>query len=124
MPVMQRNNSIVSSASTVSKQTNVTRCLVQHPDASKTRKIVHVDKTVNPSNRRLKAGDDCTLKGDGRNHVLMKILYCGMLFVYIFRDLLHLYEYLFKYVGNFETCQHQLDVISESEAMNDGNDLH
>ena len=103
MPVMQRSNSIVSSASIVSKQTNVTHCLVQHPDASKTRKIVHVDKIVNPSNRRLKAGDDCTLKGDGGNHMRVKILDCGMLFVYIFRDLLHLYEYLFKYVGDFET---------------------
>ncbi|CAF1332771.1 unnamed protein product [Rotaria sordida] len=95
MPVIQRNNSAVSSASTVSRHTNVTHCIVQHPDNEKTRKIVHVNKILNPSNRRLKAGDDCTLKGEGRNHTRVKILFCG----------------------DLETCEHQLDIIDSTSAI-------
>ncbi|CAF1483657.1 unnamed protein product, partial [Rotaria sordida] len=94
MPVIQRNNSAVSSASTVSRHTNVTHCIVQHPDNEKTRKIVHMNKIVNPSNRRLKVGDDCTLKGEGRNHTRVKILFCG----------------------DLDTCQHQLDIIAINSA--------
>ncbi|CAF1293920.1 unnamed protein product [Rotaria sordida] len=95
MPVIQRNNSAVSSASTVSRHTNVTHCIVQHPDNEKTRKIVHMNKIVNPSNRRLKVGDDCTLKGEGRNHTRVKILFCG----------------------DLDTCQHQLDIIDSTSAI-------
>ncbi|CAF1150705.1 unnamed protein product [Rotaria sp. Silwood1] len=97
MPAIQRNDSTVSSASTVWGHTNVTHFIVQHSDNAKIRKIVHMNKILNPSNRRLKVGDDCTLKGDGRNHTRVKILFC-------------------------DTCQHQLDIIGESE-INDGTDL-
>ncbi|CAF5108297.1 unnamed protein product, partial [Rotaria sp. Silwood1] len=92
MPAIQRNDSTVSSASTVWGHTNVTHFIVQHSDNAKIRKIVHMNKILNPSNRRLKVGDDCTLKGDGRNHTRVKILFC-------------------------DTCQHQLDIIDSTSAI-------
>ncbi|CAF3318328.1 unnamed protein product [Rotaria sp. Silwood2] len=94
MPTIQRNDSAVSSASTVFRHTNVAHFIVQCSDNEKIRKIVHMNKIVNPSNRRLKVGDDCTLKGEGRNHTRVKILFC-------------------------DTCQHQLDIIGESEINGD-----
>ncbi|CAF4941425.1 unnamed protein product [Rotaria sp. Silwood1] len=92
MPAIQRNDSTVSSASTVWGHTNVTHFIVQHSDNAKIRKIVHMNKILNPSNRRLKVGDDCTLKGDGRNHTRVKVLFC-------------------------DTCQHQLDIIDSTSAI-------
>lgn len=79
MSSIQRYNSILSSGSTVSKQAKITHFIVQFLNNEKTRKIINIEKILNPSNRRLKSGDDCTVKGDGRHHNRAKILFCGIL---------------------------------------------
>ena len=79
MSSIQRNNSTVSSVLAISKYARITHFIVQYPNVEKTRKIVSMDKILNPSNRRLRAGDDCTLKGEGRNHSRVKILFCSKL---------------------------------------------
>ena len=84
MPVIQRNSSVISSASTVSKHSNITHYIVQYRDNENNRKIVPLKNILNPSNRRLKAGDDCTVKGEGRNHQRVKILFCGKFFIHVF----------------------------------------
>lgn len=116
MPVIQRNNSAVSSASTVSKNSNVTHCLVQHQDNEKAKTIVHLNQILNPSNRRLKVGDGCTVKGEGRSHQRVKILFYGRFVVSVFLATAFCF---YDILGDFETCQHQLDVIGESE-IHDG----
>ncbi|CAF3941496.1 unnamed protein product [Rotaria magnacalcarata] len=58
--------------------------------------IVRLNQILNPSNRRLKVGDDGTLKGEGRHHVRVKIL-C---------------------LSDLETCQHQMDIIEETRINN------
>ena len=70
----ERRISVSSTASTSSK---LTHCIVRFNDDEKIRKIVRVEQILNPSNRRLKAGDECTLKGEGRNYVRAKILFTG-----------------------------------------------
>ena len=84
MSSIHRNNSTVSSILSISKYARITYFIVQCPNVEKTRKIVSMDKILNPSNRRLRAGDDCTLKGEGRNHSRVKILFCSKLIHQIF----------------------------------------
>lgn len=54
-----------------------THCLVEYDDFDQTKKVVEKENILNPSNRRLKAGEKCTLKSEGRNHIRVKILFCG-----------------------------------------------
>ena len=79
MTSLRRNNTANSFVSTTAKTSKFTHCVVQYQDFDETKKIVEKDKILNPSNRRLKAGDDCTIKNEGRNHIRAKILFCGML---------------------------------------------
>ncbi|CAF3942074.1 unnamed protein product [Rotaria magnacalcarata] len=79
MYTIERHDSAVSTISNISKS-----------------EIVRLNQILNPSNRRLKVGDDGTLKGEGRHHVRVKIL-C---------------------LSDLETCQHQMDIIEETRINN------
>ena len=74
MSSIQRYDSTASNVSNASKSVKVTHCIIQHSNADKNKEIVSLDKILNPSNRRLKMGDDGTLKGEGRHHARVKIL--------------------------------------------------
>ncbi|CAF3544472.1 unnamed protein product [Rotaria socialis] len=96
MPSIERIDSTASSISTLSKHAKASHCIVQYRDFDKTRKIINIDKILNPSNRRFKAGDDCTLKSEGRHHTRVKILF----------------------MSDLESCQHQMCIIGDTEVEN------
>lgn len=61
-----------------SKQSKATHCIVQYNDTNQTRKVLDVDQIQNPAEKRLKIGDDWSVKGEGgRHHSRVKILYLG-----------------------------------------------
>ncbi|CAF2081436.1 unnamed protein product [Rotaria magnacalcarata] len=93
MPSIERIDSAASSISTLLKHAKASHCIVQYRDIEKSRKIINIDKILNPSNRRLKAGDDCTLKSEGRHHTRVKILF----------------------MSDLESCQHQMCIIGDTE---------
>ncbi|CAF1561349.1 unnamed protein product, partial [Rotaria magnacalcarata] len=96
MPSIERIDSAASSISTLLKHAKASHCIVQYRDIEKSRKIINIDKILNPSNRRLKAGDDCTLKSEGRHHTRVKILF----------------------MSDLESCQHQMCIIGDTEVEN------
>lgn len=109
MSTIQRFNSTSSTISNTSKSIKATHCIIQHSNAEKKKEIVSLDKILNSSNRRLKVGDDGTLKGDGRHHVRVKILCLSKLnksnCIYI-----RFYSF-YSCEGDLETCQHQMNII-------------
>ncbi|CAF1387025.1 unnamed protein product [Rotaria magnacalcarata] len=100
MYTIERHDSAASTISSTSKSVKATHCIIQHSNVEKNKEIVRLNQILNPSNRRLKVGDDGTLKGEGRHHVRVKIL-C---------------------LSDLETCQHQMDIIEETR-INNGMEL-
>ncbi|CAF3309742.1 unnamed protein product [Rotaria socialis] len=96
MYTIERHDSAASAISNTSKSVKATHCIIQHSNVEKNKEIVRLNQILNPSNRRLKVGDDGTLKGEGRHHVRVKIL-C---------------------LSDLETCQHQMDIIEETRINN------
>ncbi|CAF4053959.1 unnamed protein product [Rotaria magnacalcarata] len=100
MYTIERHDSAVSTNSNISKSVKATHCIIQHSNVEKNKEIVRLNQILNPSNRRLKVGDDGTLKGEVRHHVRVKIL-C---------------------LNDLETCQHQMYIIEETR-INNGMEL-
>ncbi|CAF1936774.1 unnamed protein product [Rotaria magnacalcarata] len=96
MYTIERHDSAVSTNSNISKSVKATHCIIQHSNVEKNKEIVRLNQILNPSNRRLKVGDDGTLKGEVRHHVRVKIL-C---------------------LNDLETCQHQMYIIEETRINN------
>lgn len=79
MTTLQRKQKAMKlSISHALKQSKATHCIVQYNDPNQTKKVLNVDQIQNPAEKRLKIGDEWSLKGEsGRHHSRVKILHLG-----------------------------------------------
>ncbi|CAF1058654.1 unnamed protein product [Didymodactylos carnosus] len=95
MSSITRRGSSSSNSSTQSAKARNTHCIIETPQADGTveKTVIVLGQILNPSNRRLKVKDSCSLKHAAR----------------------HAKRSVINFIGDEETCNHQLELLMEFE---------